>query len=110
MIDMVDSLAEFQEFRDNVLPILRKDIAAGMTAEQLLAKYQSLATARTISIAATSENEGAALAAAKDVQDRAGGKAKERKEILHRLGELPEEEIDALLTSRFKETVLEDED
>lgn len=109
-IDMVDALAEFEEFRDNMLPVLKKDLAAGMTAEQLIQKYHAYAAARNITMALTSENEGVSLAAIKDLMDRAGGKAKEKKEITHRLGELPEEEIDAILETKLKETILTDED
>lgn len=97
----LDALAEFEQFQADVLPALRKDLAAGMSAEALYKKYQSMAAARNITIAATSQNEGTALAAIKDILDRAGGKAKERSEVTHKMQNVPDDQLDALIMSKL---------
>lgn len=104
----VDQLAEFEDFRDTVLPALRKDLSAGLSAEELYKKYQSLAAARGISIALTDQDSGKALSALKDILDRTQGKAVERKDVRHRLEGAKDEEIDAALLSKLQD--LEDEE
>ena len=106
----LDHLADFEEFSTSILPVLRQDIKDGMTAEQLRKKYEALVEARTISIAFSAEDPGKALAAAKDVKDRASGKAREVKDIHHHMEDLPEEEIDALLKTKMAELGIKDED
>lgn len=107
MIRSMDDLTEFEEFREAVLPALRKDLAAGMSAEEIQKKYAAYAAARTVSIATTSQDDQKALAAARDIQDRALGKAVERKKITHEMENAPEEELDAYLLSKLDD--MEDE-
>jgi hypothetical protein len=106
-----DDLAEFEEFRREILPMLRKDIEAGMSAEDMYAKYQAHAAARGITIAMTAADEGKALAAVKDILDRSQGRAIERKENVHRFDKLSDEELDAMLLTEMdeKDVILEDE-
>lgn len=103
MAAALDDLAEYEEFRNEVLPLLRKELKKGTTPQELQTKYEALLTAREISMAATSDNEAIALAAIKDLRDRTSGKAKERKEIHHHLSAAKDEEIDALLLSEMRE-------
>lgn len=97
----LDALAEFEEFAATVLPILRKDLASGLSAEELAVKYEALAEARRINMIATSENDSAVISAIKDLRDRVSGKPKEVQEIEHRLGKLPEEQLDSILESEL---------
>lgn len=96
---VVDDIMEFEEFRSQILPAIRKDLAAGLSADEIRKKYESVAVAKMITLLATSDNESAVVAVAKDLQDRTSGKAKERKEIEHRLGKLSDKELDAMLLS-----------
>lgn len=107
MARLLDELSEFEEFRATVLDTIRQDLKAGMTANQLREKYASLVQARLITEALTDES-ARALTAAKDVLDRAHGKATERKEVTHRLKDMTEAELDALILS--EEAELEDMD
>lgn len=102
-VDALDRLTEFEEFERSILPAIRSDIAAGLSADSIYKKYQSLAAARTVTIAATEVDAGKALTAIKDILDRAGGKATEKKEVTHRLANLPREELDAYLLTKLKE-------
>jgi hypothetical protein len=73
-----------------------------MTAEELRNKYAALVQARVIT-EAVSDESARALTAAKDVLDRAHGKATEKKEITHRLQDLSDTELDALIMSEEAE-------
>lgn len=101
MADALDELAEFEEFKDQVLPAIRKDLAAGLTESQILEKYKALAAAAVVTITTKIDQPAVALAAAKDILDRTRGKAKESKDVTHRFSQMPEKEIDAILASEL---------
>ena len=95
----VDDKAAIFSFAEKMMPVIRRAHEKGLTAEQVLESIESLAALR---VATELASEGATgLAAAKDILDRRMGKAKETKEIAHRLGKLPEQELDALLVSKL---------
>lgn len=102
MIRKIHKLAEFEEFSREILPSLRNDLKSGMDPEELLKKHQAIAAARLISIAAMEADSSKAAQAAKDILDRTMGKAKESKEIHHKLQDLSDKELDSLLTSELK--------
>jgi TATA-binding protein-associated factor Taf7 len=97
----VDKLAEMEDLYESLAPALRQDLTAGMSSEEILAKYESLAAARVITALRTDQG----LQAAKDILDRRMGKAVERKELNHRLATLSDEQVDALLKSRMQDVV-----
>ena len=67
--NLIDELAEFEKFKEDILPALRADLKNGLDAESLYTKYQSYAAARGVTIAMTSGDEGKALQAIKDILD-----------------------------------------
>lgn len=99
---LVQDLIDFEDFRDTVLPAIRRDITAGMTAKQLREKYASLVQARLLTEALSGESKSA-IAAARDITDRQEGKATEKKEVTHKLAHLSDEELDAVLMSEEEE-------
>lgn len=103
MVRSLDKLALYEEFQEKILPALREDLRNGTGAEEILKKYQAFIAARGVTIALTELDSSKALSAIRDVLDRAGGKATEKKEVTHKLEKLPEEELDALLLTRMKE-------
>ena len=96
------ALAEYEQFREDLLPALRKDLLGGMTADAIRKKYEAHAAARLIQIATLSENESAAVTAGKDIQDRSSGKPKEHKRVEHLLAQLPAQEFEAVLRSELE--------
>lgn len=102
-IDIITELEEFEEFKQQLLPILRKAMLDKKPAKEILELARAHAAARIATIAATEVDAGKALAAARDILDRTEGKPVERKEFSHKLGKLKEEEIDALLISSLSE-------
>ena len=70
-----EELAAFEEFKDEVLPMLRKDLRDKLTPSQIRKKYLAYLTARQITIGLTARDEAKSLAAIKDVFDREEGKA-----------------------------------
>lgn len=99
LVKAADALSEFEEFQREVLPMLRADLRKGLTAKELRKKYMALLEARKLSIALGSLEEGVAVSAIKDVQDREEGRATEKKVVTHKYEDLPEEELDAILRS-----------
>lgn len=98
----LDELALYDEMTIGVLSGIKKDLAQGLSAEQILEKYAPLAAARVTSIALTEADSGKALSAAKDILDRSKGKAVERKQITHHLERLDERQVDAILLSELE--------
>lgn len=105
----IDDLAEFENFKENIIPSIRRDLKKGVSAEEIYKKYSSMAAARGITIALTDRDSGKALAAIKDILDRDQGKAKERKDVTHRMDNAKEEDIDAALLSKL-DTFMADEE
>lgn len=94
--NLVDRVLQFEKFE-----ALMYDFEH-MTAEDLYKKYAKHAAIRTI-IELRNENPTAALTAAREILDRSQGRATERKEISHRLKNVPEKEVDSLILSSLEE-------
>lgn len=105
-----DRLAAFEAFEADILPVLRRDMTSGKSAQELFEKYSAMAAARGITIALQEEDSGKALAAIKDILDRTQGKAKESKEIEHKLAKLPDKELDAFLLTQINEMESDSDD
>lgn len=101
MARKLDNLAAFEEFEATILPALRKDLKSGLTAQQILEKYQGHAAAVLASGMFLSGTPADARAAAKELLDRVQGKPTERRELTHKLDRMPEKDIDALLVSKL---------
>jgi capsular polysaccharide biosynthesis protein len=97
----LDELAIHDEMMAGVLESVRRELRAGATPEQILEKHSALAAARIVTIAATDADSSRALSAAKDILDRSRGKAKETKDVTHRLAKVDERQIDAILLSEL---------
>jgi len=97
----LDDLAEFEEFRNDFLKVLRKDLAAGLSPTELRNKYKSLVQARQLAIALTSEDTNQAAQAAQKILDRQEGKATEKQEVQHKFEQLPDEELDAVIQGKL---------
>lgn len=98
-VSAMDLLAEYEE----LLPGLKAALRMGLSAEEIYTEFQAMAAARGIQIALTERDSGKAIAAIKDVLDRTQGKAKERQEHTHRLQQLPDEQLDALLKTKIQD-------
>lgn len=103
MTSLVDALQEFEDFKEKILPAIKMDLMSGMSSKELREKYAALVTARQITTAVASSDEGRASAAAKDIIDRTEGKATERREVTHKYADLKDEELDAILASEEEE-------
>ncbi len=97
IVRQLDDLAEFEHFRDVILPALREDLRKGMSAEEIFSKYEAHAAAATVSALATEDR----LPAADKILNRTMGKPTEKKEVTHKLGKLSDEQLDALLQSEL---------
>lgn len=103
MAKNLDDLDAFDQFRRDILPALRKQIADGASAEDVYRAYEAHLAARAITIALTETDSARALAAVKEALDRGKGKAVERQEHTHKYEKLKDEELDSLLLSKLDE-------
>lgn len=99
LIEVLNDLSMYEEYKRDILPALRKMLSAGATSEEIYKKYANFAAARQVSIALADLDPTRALAAIKDIQDRAVGKAVERKKFEHSFSELSDQELDAIINS-----------
>ncbi len=104
MADALDELAQFEKFKSEIAPKIRGLVQKGASAQEIMEFAQSYAAARMVSEIFNSDS-AKAMTAAKDVIDRAVGKAKERKEHTHKYDGLSDEELTALVNSE-EDTVL----
>lgn len=105
MARRLDKAAQFEEFNREILPELRKMLKAGKTAPEIYEFAQSFAAARAVTVALTDVDSSRAMTAVKEILDRSQGRAKERTEVEHKFSKLRDEELDALLESRLRESV-----
>lgn len=103
MVETLDAINDFQEYRSSMIPELRKALEGGAAPKHILGLAKSYAAARLAHIVATETDPARALAAIKDLLDRTEGKAIERKDVRHRLDQVDEREVDALLLSSLNE-------
>lgn len=101
LINMIDKLAEFEEYCSLIGEPLRKLVESGASQKEIREAFLPLIQARQVAIALTSEDVGKAHAAAQAILDRAEGKAKEQHVHTHKLDQLPEEELDAVILSEL---------
>lgn len=97
----LDTLSEFEEFREMFLPPIRKALLGGASAEAILAQFKPLVAARLVQLGIAG-SESAALGAIKELMDRVDGKAVQKQELTHRLAKLPEEELNAVIESKLE--------
>lgn len=114
MVRALDTLADYDQYTTEVLPVLRKAIAEGWEASKIEAHplVKAALVARKLSIALSDKNPAVALTAIKDTLDRIEGKAVERKDIKLNLESASDEELDARLKSLMvdeAETASDDE-
>lgn len=97
----LDALASFEEYTTEVLPLLKKAIAEGWTAEQMQSdpKIQAALVARQLSIALKEGDTSKALQAIIDIRNRTTGRPTEKKELKVEYEKLSDEELDAKLRS-----------
>ena len=101
MVELMDELEAFSDFQETILPVLRKAIQANMSAEEIYSKFQAHAAARAVSIAMKEVDSTKALSAIRDILDRSGGKAAEKREVTHKIESLPDDQLNALLLSKL---------
>lgn len=97
MARSLDRLADLESFAEMFLPAIRGDLKSGMSADEIYDKYKSIAAARVATIVVSEIDSSKALTAAKELLDRSGGKAAEKKEVTHKYERLKDEELDSLL-------------
>lgn len=96
-------LADFEAFRNELLPMLRRDVLDDLPPDKMREKYKSYAQAREIMEALTNPDPKVALQAIQNMQNRVEGKPTEKVEHTHKFDNLTDEELDAILQSEEQE-------
>jgi len=109
-MEILEDLELFEELKKDLLPALRDMVRKGEKSDKILERGRALATARLVTLAATTDNPTAALSAIKEVLNRTVGPVVEKREVAHRLAAMEEKELDALLISKITEDVEDNED
>ena len=100
--DLLDEVEAFYKWKKEIAPELRQMLLDGCSSKEIAKKYVSFCTARLVTIALSSKDETKALAASKEILDRAEGKATEMKKIEHQFQEMEDSQLDALLKSELE--------
>ena len=103
-IEAIDDLAEFEAFKQEILPKIREQLAKGAATKDILNTARAVAVGRLAMIAALEGNPDTALRAIKELLERTDGKVSEKKEITHQLASMRDEELDALLITAATES------
>jgi len=107
----LDDLAQFDDFEATILPKLRQMIKNGDSAEAIYKFSQSFLAARAVTIGIQSPDEKAALAAIREVLDRALGKAADKIELTTRYESLTDDALDRMLEQQEAQLgIIQDED
>ena len=104
----MDELSEFEKFRETILPAIRKDISAGLSPDEIMTKYASIAAGRLVSRIAAHPDNAAGDRAAESILDRVIGKPTQKAEVTHRYADMSEEEIDAMIKAKEVEAGIVD--
>ena len=96
---MVDDLAEFEDFRATILADIRKDIKAGMKAAELFKKYEHMVAGRMLTTAICEPDVKTANDVGKNILDRSSGKPTEHISTTHKYESMTDQELDQLITT-----------
>jgi hypothetical protein len=109
LVDLIDTIADFEEFRLKVLPAIQQDVKAGLSAEELRKKYHALVQARQITALFLETDHSKAASVAQQLIDRTEGKSVERQETTHKFENLSDAELDAVLNSKLNKIKSDEE-
>lgn len=103
MASLIDEIDEFENYKKSLLPKLRQMVEAEAAPEEILKTVQSMAAAKLGTMIARTDSKQT-LAAIIEVLNRTVGKPTEKVESTHKFEKLKENELDALIESRLKES------
>lgn len=109
MVEVLDELAMFEEYRATMLPQLRDQIEKGAPTKEILGTAKAAAVARLASLAVLEQDSKVALSAIKELLDRLEGRVTDKKEITHQMQNLKNEELDALVLTALNEGLEEND-
>lgn len=104
MIEAMDDLAEFDQFKAEILPKIRKQLSANAPTKDILNTARAVAVGRLAMIAALENDSKTALTAIKELLERTDGKVLEKKEITHAMANLKDDDLDALLITAVSDS------
>jgi hypothetical protein len=103
-VEALDQLAEFEEYKQQLLPEIAKLVRGGAPTKDILNRSKALAVARLALIAVNDADSKTALSAIRDILDRTEGKVTEKREVTHAMANLADNELDALVITALEES------
>ena len=104
VINVIDQVAEFDEFRTQVAPKIKAMIKAGYTTERMRKEIAGLVQARVASIALAGDAKSAVtLKACQDVLDRHEGSAPQKIEVTRKYEIMSNDELKALAFQKLQD-------
>lgn len=104
MARMMDDMAEFEEFKQSLLPKLRRAVLEGWSADKIRREVGPYVAARVASMALLGPaRSGTTMKAAQDTLDRLEGRPIQRQETLHRYAPMSKAELAALTFQKLKD-------
>lgn len=102
MARSIDDLAEFEEFRLNLLPMLRRMVLEDWSPERMRREVGPYMQARVVQMALLGDpGKISTLTAARDILDREEGKATQRAEVTHKYANMGKAELAALALQKL---------
>lgn len=112
-VEHIEDVREFEDFREYVLPKLRKamiEVGKGKkTAKDILEMFKAEAAARQVTIAMTSMNEAAALKAVEKILDRTEGPIVQKHDVTHH-EKMTDDQLDAQILAKVGKLKSEDDE
>lgn len=97
MAETLDDLEEFESFKKDILPKLRREMQKGSSAEDIFKMVTPLLAGKLASMALTTKDNKESMAMIKDILDRSQGKARERIQVTTKYEQMSDEELAALV-------------
>jgi hypothetical protein len=105
----IDTLAIVEQYYGSLIPQLKNLVDRRASSKEIFEASRAVVAAKLASIAVGSADERTSLAAISELLNRLEGKAKESKEITHKMASLKDEELDAVLLTALQESAGDDE-
>lgn len=104
MINTIEDLREYEQFKGEILPMLRQALVAGKTPTEILDMVKAHAAARLATIACIEPDSQKALTAIEKVFQRTEGPVVQKTETEHKFSNLPDEQLDAIIKTKLRKS------
>lgn len=109
-MDLIEDLREFEQFKQEVLPMLRDAVAKKKPSEEIFELVRAHSAAKLATIALLEKDSQKAMQAIDKILQRTDGPVVQKSETEHRFGRLKDEQLVALLKTKLNKTQSDEDD